>query len=106
MARSRQMNGKCTANPCPKGRYHGPETPAMQKKRLADEIKMKQRAAAGGNGTQSEIESGGEGKAAAKGAGKGRVAMADMPFPLLGGGRIFWGWHNSYITLTGACGNK
>ena len=51
------VHGKCT-DPCPKNRYHGPETKAMREKRIIDEKKMKERAAAGAAGTQSEVEGG------------------------------------------------
>ena len=64
------IHGKCTTDPCPKGRYHGPETPAMQKKRLEDEKKMKLKAEAGGAGTQTEVEDGNEKGPKPKGGAK------------------------------------
>ena len=49
------VHGKCTkGNACK--RYHGPATPAMTKKRLADEKAMADKKAAGGQGTQTDTE--------------------------------------------------
>ena len=49
------VHGRCNKGDACK-RYHGPETPAMQKKRLIDEKKMKEAAESGRKGTQSEVE--------------------------------------------------
>ena len=64
------VHGRCTKGDKCK-RYHGPETPAMQKKRLADEKAMSDKRAAGGQGTQSETEGGVE-KPKAKAKAKGK----------------------------------
>ena len=64
------MHGKCTkGNACK--RYHGPATPAMTKKRLADEKAMADKKAAGGQGTQTDTEGDAtKPKATAKAKGK------------------------------------
>ena len=48
------------SEPCPRHRYHGPETPAMREKRLADEKKIAERRSAGQDATQTDVESGSE----------------------------------------------
>ena len=65
------VHGRCNKGDACK-RYHGPETPAMHKKRVADEKKIANRQGA----TQSDTEDGADNakakakaKAAAKGAG-------------------------------------
>ena len=46
------VHGRCT-DPCPGGRYHGPETAAMKAKRLKDEKLLAERAAAKKEGNAS-----------------------------------------------------
>ena len=64
------VHGKCTDGDC-EG-HHGPETPAMRKKRIADEKRKADKVAAAGQGTQSDTEGAKEKpKAKAKAKAKG-----------------------------------
>ena len=65
------IHGTCNDPNCK--RDHGPETKAMQAKRLKDEAKMQQQRDAGGDGTQSDIEADDDAKPKAKAKAKAKA---------------------------------
>ena len=63
------VHGLCS-EPCPRNRYHGPETPAMRDKGLVDEKRIAAKQSAGQQATQTDVESGTEAVVKAKARAK------------------------------------